>query len=335
MTTEITGVLKVLLVDDDNAVRGYIAASLRHSGYRVVEACNATEGLALYVQHGPDLVLLDVVMPGHDGHWLAHQLREREAGQWTPIIFLSGRSNDEDLARGIEAGGDDYLIKPVSQVVLAAKMRALSRLRATQNRLREVTAQLSASNENLQYLSAHDTLTGLLNRRGFNDRLATAVAVARRNQTPLTLMLCDIDQFKLYNDRLGHPAGDSCLSLVGSLLRQVCRRPGDVAARYGGEEFALILPDTPKSGALTFARMVRRMFEAKALAHPASTVAPHVTVSGGITTCVPTELSTPDGMITRADEALYVAKAKGRDRFFSFEMQLDSSAPLPSMRVAA
>jgi len=317
-------VLTVLVVDDDSAVRAHLAALLDAAGHRVLEAHNATWALDLFERHKPDLVMLDVAMPQHDGYWLARQLRERETGQWTPIIFLSGRDRDEDLAQGIEAGGDDYLVKPITATVLAAKLRAMRRLMAMQTRLLELSAQLRVSNQHLRHLSEHDTLTGLLNRRGFDDRLTTALALSRRNGSPLTLMLCDLDQFKAYNDSMGHTAGDDCLRRVGGLIRQMCRRPGDEAARYGGEEFALILPDTPKSGAMTLARAMRRVFELAALPHPASPVAGHVTLSGGITTCIADEGSTVEGLLMRADEALYVAKAKGRNRFFSFEMQMDS-----------
>jgi diguanylate cyclase (GGDEF)-like protein len=316
--------LTVLVVDDDSAVRAHLAGLLDAVGHRVLEAHNATWALDLFERHKPDLVLLDVSMPEHDGYWLARQLRERETGQWTPIIFLSGRDRDEDLAQGIESGGDDYLVKPITATVLAAKLRAMRRLLTMQARLLELSAQLRASNQHLLHLSEHDTLTGLLNRRGFDNRLAGALAQSRRSGSPLTLMLCDLDQFKNYNDSMGHAAGDDCLRRVGELIRQVCRRPGDHAARYGGEEFALILPDTPKSGAMTLARAMQRVFAQAALPHPASAVAPHVTLSGGITTCIADEGSTVEGLVMRADEALYVAKAKGRNRFFSFEMQMDS-----------
>ena len=324
MPTDNGSALTILVVDDDSAVRVRLAALLDAAGHRVIEAHNALWALELFGRHRPDLVLLDVVMPEFDGYWLARQLREREAGQWTPIIFLSGRDHDEDLARGLESGGDDYLFKPVSPVVLAAKLRAMRRLMCMQGRLLELSAQLRASNQHLQHLSEHDPLTGLLNRRGFDERLAEAVSQARRSGQPLTLMICDLDHFKSYNDTLGHAAGDTCLRHVGSLIRQMCRRPTDQAARHGGEEFALILPDTPKSGAMTLARAMQRIFDLAALPHPGSAVAAHVTLSGGFTTCVPDDATTPEGLMMRADQALYVAKAKGRNRYFSFEMQMDT-----------
>ena len=316
--------LTILVVDDQSSVRVALAAQLDTLGHRVLEAADAEWGLEQFQRHKPDLVLLDVVMPGHDGYWLARKMREVEVGQWTPIIFLSAKDQEQDLWRGIESGGDDYLVKPISSVVLEAKLRAMRRLQTMQQRLIDLSAELRAANERLQHLSELDELTGLINRRGFDRMLHAEITSAYREQQPLTLVFCDLDAFKLYNDTLGHVQGDHCLKRIGSLLRDACHRPRDQATRYGGEEFALILPNTPKSGAMTFTRAVRRMLSMLALPHPASPVGPFITMTGGITTCVPTPETTVESMVIRADQALYAAKAQGRDRFFSFEMQLDT-----------
>jgi len=321
--------LTVLVVDDQDSIRVAIAAELDRAGHRVLEAHDATWALELFERHRPDLVLLDVTMPHLDGYWLARQLREREAGTWTPIIFLSARDQDLDLWRGIEAGGDDYLVKPVSPIVLAAKMRAMQRLHAMRTRLVGLSEELREANDRLRLLSEVDELTGLANRRGFARVLHERIAEARRCGWPLTLVVCDVDHFKAYNDALGHVEGDACLREVGGVLQRACRRPGDFATRYGGEEFALILPNTPRSGAMTFARALSRLMRGLGRAHPASGVAPHVTVSGGITTCIPDAGTTAEGMVLRADEALYAAKRQGRNRFFSFEMQLDTVEQQP------
>lgn len=316
--------LTVLLVEDHDSQRAMFAAELDRAGHRVLEAHDAEWALELFRRHRPDLVLLDVIMPGHDGYWLARRLREVEQGGWTPIIFLSGRHEDLDLWRGIEAGGDDYLVKPVSPIVLAAKMRSMRRLHDMRQRLLEMSQALRLANEQLQQQSELDVLTGLVNRRGFDRRLHQQIAEARRTSTPLTLVLIDVDLFKAYNDHLGHVAGDACLRKVGQLLGQVCRRPSDCAARYGGEEFALILPNTGRSGAMTHARALQRLVEHLDEPHPASPISSRVTLSGGITTCVPDDSTTAEGMVLRADEAMYAAKDQGRNRFFSFEMQVDT-----------
>ena len=319
-----TSSLTILVVDDQPAVRVALVAQLDALGHRVLEAGDATWALDQFQRHQPDLVLLDVVMPGHDGYWLARQMRQAESGRWTPIIFLSARDQEQDLWKGIESGGDDYLVKPVSAVVLAAKLRAMSRLQQMQAQLMQVSSELRTANQRLQHLSELDELTGLINRRGFDRLLHAEIGAARREQQPLTLVFCDLDAFKPYNDTLGHVQGDDCLRRIGALLRDACHRPRDRATRYGGEEFALILPNTPKSGAMTFARAIRRMLAGVALPHPASPVGGLVTLTGGITTCIPDAQTTTEGMVMRADQALYAAKAQGRDRFFSFEMQLDT-----------
>jgi len=317
--------LCILIVDDQESVRGSLAAELDAAGHRVLEAPSGEWALTLFERHRPDLVLLDVEMPLHDGYWAARQMRAAEPGGWTPIIFLSAHAEDQDLWRGIEAGGDDYLTKPVSPVVLRAKLQAMQRLRRMRQRLVQMSDDLRIANQQLEMLSQSDPLTGLLNRRAFDTRLQHEIDVARRDGKPLTLVLCDVDHFKRYNDSAGHLAGDECLRQLAGLMRRICRRPRDCAARYGGEEFALILPDTPRSGAMTFARAARRMLQALALPHPDRELAPYVTVSGGITTCQPDADTSAEGLLMRADEALYTAKARGRNRFFSFEMQMDTS----------
>ncbi len=316
--------LRILVVDDQTSTRKVLAAQLTAAGHQVLEADSGDSALSQFALSRPDLVLLDVEMPGHDGYWVASQLRASEAGGWTPIIFLSSRAQDNDLWLGIESGGDDYLVKPVSTTVLQAKLRAMQRLRRMQSRLIELSDELRSANEQLTRLSHEDGLTGLPNRRAFDLRLQQEILSAQRDQQHLTLVLCDIDHFKGYNDSLGHVEGDACLQKMARLLQQTCRRPRDCAARYGGEEFALILPGTPRSGAMTFARAVLRTVELTAIPHPSSPVAPYVTLSGGISTCVPDAGTTLEGLLRRADDALYAAKSRGRNRFFSFEMQMDT-----------
>lgn len=317
--------IRVLLVDDQNAVRQVIAHELQRSGAaQVYQAADADTAIELFQTHRPDLVLLDIRLPGKDGYWVARQLRERENGDWTPIIFLSGLDNDLDVWQGIESGGDDYLVKPVKPIVLMAKLRAMQRLLDMRRRLVSLSAELHQANQRLNHMVELDPLTGLINRRGLARILHTEIDAARREQLPLTLMLCDLDFFKTYNDTLGHLEGDACLREVGRLLREVCVRPRDVAFRYGGEEFALVLPNTPRSGAMTFARALGNVLRQRAIAHPASQVSKLLTLSGGITTCIPDAHTNEESLIMRADQALYAAKAQGRDRFFSFEMQMDT-----------
>ncbi|NMM77106.1 diguanylate cyclase domain-containing protein [Acidovorax sp. SRB_24] len=320
-----TGPFTVLVVEDQAAVRAALVGELRHAGVsEVLEAASGDAALQLFKLRRPDLVLLDIKLPGHDGYWVAQQMRIAEPGDWTPIIFLSSLDGDLDVWRGIEAGGDDYLVKPVTPIVLVAKLRAMRRLLDMRRRLVSLTEDLHQANQRLNEMVEADALTGLVNRRGFDRILHSEILAARRDGTPLTLMLCDLDHFKLYNDASGHVQGDICLREVGRLLREVCVRPRDVASRYGGEEFALILPNTPRSGAMTFARALGQLLRVRAIAHPDSPLGAVLTLSGGITTCLPDDNTSAESMIMRADQALYAAKAQGRDRFFSFEMQMDT-----------
>jgi len=315
----------VLVVEDQPSVRAVTVAELQRAKVPVVhEADSADSALRQFVAHRPDLVLLDIRLPGQDGYWVAQQMREAEPGGWTPIIFLSGLDNEVDVWRGIESGGDDYIVKPVRPIVLVAKLRAMRRLLDMRRRLVALTEELHHANRQLNAMVEADALTGLVNRRGFDRILHQELVAARRECTPLTLMLCDLDHFKRYNDTVGHVQGDRCLQQVGTLLREVCVRPRDMAARYGGEEFALILPNTPRSGAMTFARALGQLLKTRAIPHPDSPLGRLLTLSGGITTCMPDESTSAETMLMRADQALYAAKEQGRDRFFSFEMQMDT-----------
>ena len=315
----------VLVVEDQASMRSLLVAALNFAGIlNILEAANGNMALHLFKQHQPDLVLLDIQLPGKDGYWVAQQMRIIDLGKWTPIIFLSGLDSELDVWRGIEAGGDDYLVKPVKPIVLAAKLRAMRRLLDMRRRLVSLSEELYQANAQLSQIVELDALTGLVNRRGFDRILHNEIAAARRDGASLTLILCDLDYFKRFNDTSGHVAGDTCLKNLGRVLREVCLRPRDVATRFGGEEFALILPNTPRAGAMTFARAVSKLLKVRAIAHPDSPIGPLLTLSGGITTCLPDENTSTESMIMRADEALYAAKAQGRDRFFSFEMQMDT-----------
>ena len=315
--------LKILLVEDQLSMRMPLKQQLQQHGHEVWEAEDAQAALRQFKTQRPDLILMDVVLPGEDGYWAARQIRLMEGSDWTPIIFLSSRDHELDLQLGIEAGGDDYLVKPVSAVVLAAKLHAMSRLQRMRRQLVDTSEALRVANERLTHMTTQDELTQLGNRRGFDEKLHHGVRLCARERHPLTLLICDVDYFKRYNDRLGHPQGDTCLRQVAQILGTICRRPMDYAARYGGEEFALILPNTPRSGAMTFARALQNMMARSGIPHPDSPFG-WVTLSGGITTIVPDADTSAQQLLMRADEALYSAKAKGRNCFFSFEMQMDT-----------
>jgi diguanylate cyclase (GGDEF)-like protein len=284
-------------------------------GHSVIEAENGSKALEIYLRDRPDLVLIDVMMPVMDGYDAARKMRDSRPDEWVPIIFLSSKEADQDLDRAIEAGGDDYLVKPVSFVVLNAKIRALQRIESTRSKLLEMSRELAAANRELESLSRQDSLTGIANRRYFDSFLLSEMKRASREREPLSLILADVDYFKAFNDCYGHQAGDDCLRQVALALKTVAKRPADLAARYGGEEFAVVLPSTTTEGAVDVAKSIVRSIDAMSIAHVRSGVSKTVTLSQGVASLIPASETKPENIIELADQALYQAKQQGRNRY--------------------
>jgi diguanylate cyclase (GGDEF)-like protein len=282
-------------------------------GHEAIPVENGLKALERVREEFPDLVLMDAHMPVMDGYEAARRIRDLRPDHWVPIIFLSGSEDDQDLQRGIEAGGDDYLVKPVSYVVLHAKIRAMCRIEDMRQKLVALSVQLAAANRELERLSHQDGLTGIANRRHLDAYLDQELKRASRHSRPLGLVLLDVDHFKAYNDRHGHQAGDECLRQVAGALRSSCRRAADLAARYGGEEFALILPETDAAGTMRVAEEARAAIAALNLPHGASAAAQFVSVSAGAAARENTATLDVPQLLARADEALYLAKGRGRN----------------------
>ncbi len=310
--------MKILVVDDSPTIRAALKGLLERMGHTVVEANDGKEALQIYRHDRPGLVLIDVVMPIMDGYESARHMRETKADEWVPIIFLSSKEADQDLDRAIEAGGDDYLVKPVSFVVLNAKIRALQRLESMRTKQLEMSRDLASANRELEKLSRQDGLTGIANRRYFDSYLVTEVRRGARERQPLSLILSDVDHFKAFNDCYGHQAGDDCLRRVAAALSSAGRRPADLAARYGGEEFAMVLPGTVLEGAVDVAQAVSRVIDGLAIPHARSAVDRKVTLSQGIVSLTPEKETSSEDLIQRADQALYMAKQQGRNRYIVF-----------------
>jgi diguanylate cyclase (GGDEF)-like protein len=311
--------MKILLVDDSATIRAATIQMLEKMGHTVTMAENGELALAAYERERPDLVLMDVTMPVMDGYAAAQQIRTRYPEDWVPIIFLSGADNEQHLERGIRAGGDDYLIKPASYVVLHAKIHAMQRIDDMRRRLLKVSAELASANRALERMSRQDWLTELANRRYFDTFLADELARARRSKQELCLALCDVDFFKAYNDHYGHQAGDECLKQIARALQSGCRRPADLAARYGGEEFALVLPETNLAGAVQVGEAIRQAVLQLQIPHGHSAIAAHVTLSVGVAGLHPGMDAQPERLIAAADQALYQAKKLGRNRVVNLQ----------------
>lgn len=306
--------MKILVVEDTQSSRMLIGEILVQQGHVPLPCANGVEALEVFARDKPDLVLLDILLPDMDGFLVAARMRQMEAvGEWTPILFLTALDQDEDMARGIAAGGDDYLFKPVRPVVLCAKLRAMQRIIQMRTSLLVLTRQLDAANRELRRLSALDGLTGIANRRHFDERIAAEWRRGQRTGTHLGLLLCDVDEFKHFNDHFGHQAGDDGLRIVARRLAETLDRGGDLVARYGGEEFAVILPDTDADGATHVAERLRSAIADLAIPHPDSSHG-RLTLSVGSACCRPRAEQPCQLLIRNADAALYRAKRSGRNR---------------------
>ncbi len=298
--------MKILLVEDSATIRYAMCMYIEASGHETVVAESGEEALQILDTTPVDMVITDVEMPGLDGFETTRLIREWLGDHWIPIIFVTGKSEDTSLEEGIAAGGDDYIIKPINQTILTAKIRAMERITAMRN-------QLAALNEELTILSQRDGLTQLFNRRIFEEKAADLWSQATRSKTPISILLLDIDHFKLYNDCYGHQAGDECIQQVANVLARCVNRSGDLVARYGGEEFIAVLPDTPESGAIYVCKLIRESIEALQIKHRDSSVSPYVTVSIGASVVNFTTGTDLQFQVGRADKALYDAKLNGRN----------------------
>jgi diguanylate cyclase (GGDEF)-like protein len=318
--------MKALVIEDTLTSATVICQQLRSMGLDPVHARDGASGLEMFKADRPDLVLLDIIMPGLSGFDVARRIRQLEQnGDWTPIIFLTARASDEDMAHGVEVGGDDYLVKPVSEVVLRAKVRAMQRIAQMRYSLIVLTRKLDDANRELTRLSSVDGLTGIANRRHFDDTLLREWRRAARSMGRLALLAADVDFFKQFNDGYGHQAGDECLKAVAGALASVLKRPSDLVARYGGEEFFAILPDTDAEGALRVAEAMRAGVQALAIPHEFSPLGPVVTASFGVAarSAEPGQDSAFVSLLKDADSTLYQAKRAGRNRVL-----LAADAPL-------
>jgi diguanylate cyclase (GGDEF)-like protein/PAS domain S-box-containing protein len=408
----------ILIVDDAPDHLGVLRSMMLRQGYQTFVATSGDRALEIALRVKPDLILLDVVMPGIDGLETCRRLKAHPATMRIPVIFMSARGDTEDIVAGFDTGAADYIPKPLRLEEVCARVRAQLRLRTSTDtqseqadRLRMIVNSMDQgllivercgrvqyanpacdrylgyapedlvgrslkdlldcnepgccegldaisygtrevkirhrdgglramdltmtpmhaadglfvallhdithhkqSEDALQRAAMLDPLTQIANRRHFDAFLDKEWQRAIRNAQPLSLVVLDVDHFKLYNDTLGHAAGDVCLQKVAETLRDHAARPTDLAARYGGEEFVLLFAETPAENAARVAEMIRAAVEALQMPSPRSTTSAWLTVSVGVATIVPTQLDAIENLFVCADRAMYAAKAGGRNR---------------------
>lgn len=298
--------MKILLVEDSATLRHAMSQYISEAGHTPLITQSGEEALQLLEDTPVDLIIMDVEMPGLNGFETTRLIREWLGSHWVPIIFVTGKNEDESYREGIEAGGDDYLIKPVSPIIIKAKIRAMARIAEMRDQLHQLNAELEA-------LSQLDSLTQLLNRRTFTERAEQQWRLAVRHQTPTSVLMIDVDHFKPFNDHYGHPAGDRCLIHVTRALQTCVHRPADLLGRYGGEEFIALLPDTDLAGARQVAQTMNEAIRELEIEHHFSPSGEQVTISIGGATCNHSMGHSLEEVIKQADRALYKAKHSGRD----------------------
>jgi diguanylate cyclase (GGDEF)-like protein len=289
----------VLVIDDTPANIDLLTYILQDEA-GILSATKGSDGLALAIDTQPDLILLDVLMPGMDGYEVCALLKADARTRSIPVIFISAMSQEGDEAKGLEAGAIDYIAKPFNSTIVRMRVR---------NHL-----ELKRYRDRLESLSLTDGLTGIANRRRFDEFFDREWRRAARNRAPLALILMDIDLFKAFNDAYGHPAGDDCLRRLAGALVESTHRPADLVARYGGEEFIAVLPDTTAEGARRVAEQIRRRVTELAIPHEHSAGGGFVTFSFGVASVVPQPGHPATELLERTDRFLYEAKQSGRNR---------------------
>ena len=287
-----------LLVVDDQPINIQVMNQIFAEQYQVFMATSGQQALDFCHRTPPDLVLLDIVMPGMDGYEVCTALKAAPDTCDIPVIFVTAHTDATQETRGLEVGAVDFISKPVNPAVVRARVKTQLILKCQSDLMRR-----------LVFL---DGLTGVFNRRYFDQQLATEMARALRAQKPLALIMLDVDFFKRFNDHYGHQAGDDCLRQVAQTLKASLRRPADLVARYGGEEFACVLPETEFEQAMTMARELEADVRQKAIAHSHSDVAPVITVSLGVAGFTASARGDATALLALADAQLYLAKASGR-----------------------
>ncbi|MCL2720309.1 MAG: diguanylate cyclase [Treponema sp.] len=288
----------ILIVDDENA-NIMLLTNILEKDYLIYTAKNGNEAIAKAKEVKPDLILLDIIMPEMDGYETLAEIKKTEGNQNTPIIFISGLDSDEDEEKGLLLDAADYITKPFSRIVVKLRVR---------NQMQIVT-QLRT----IEHLSMIDQLTNLPNRRSLDERLKIEWKLAIREQTPISLLIMDLDKFKNINDVCGHLQGDIILQKVAEIFKDSLKRPGDFVARWGGEEFVTILPNTSLDGAMEIAERIRLNVE-NTLMPSIDSSEIKITISIGVNSVIPTLNNFINSFLSNADKALYAAKDAGRNK---------------------
>ncbi|MDM8520466.1 PleD family two-component system response regulator [Anaerolineales bacterium HSG6] len=311
----------ILAVDDKPENLDILVGHLNVTfGFTILVAQDGEKAISLTEQFTPDIILLDIMMPGIDGYETCRRLKLNPATKDIPVIFISALSETIDKVRGFEVGAVDYITKPFEYEEVFARVKTHLTLRYLQKyaekkneQLQQEIAERKRLEKELHYLASVDGLTKVANRRFFDEYLDRQWQEMRQKKMSLALIMCDVDYFKQYNDIYGHLIGDDCLRQIAQSIYQVVATETSLVARYGGEEFAIILTNTSLEEAYKTAQSIQNKIAHLQIVHEQSEIGPYLTVSMGISSIVP-DNQTPHRLIDIADKMLYQAKNQGRNR---------------------
>ena len=305
------GPTRILVVDDVPDNVEILDARLSSRGYAIVTAATGEEALDRVKEEPPHLILLDVMMPGLDGHQVARRIKDDETLPFIPIILVTALNEAEDVVQGLESGADDYISKPYNFRELEARVRAMLRIKFLQDELDLKNRELELANKRLKKLSITDGLTELFNHRHVHQLLHDEFERSARTGEAVAVAMMDLDRFKNINDTYGHPTGDVILYETARIIKETAREI-DMPGRYGGEEFIAILPGTEEEAAAHFAERVRQAVEGYVFRDGATEI--RMTVSCGVASFPAPGVDAPEALLKAADEALYQAKHGGRNQ---------------------
>jgi len=298
----------ILIVDDLPQNLQVLGSILRKNKYQIAVATNGQQAIDILKNISPDLILLDVMMPGIDGHEVCRRLKKQDSTKDISIIFLTAKSETDDIVKGFELGAVDYITKPFNATELLARVRTHIELKKNRDVILNLIDKLEEKNRILEKLAVTDGLTRCYNHSHIIDRLGHEICAAFRHSDPLSITMFDIDFFKKINDTYGHQVGDEVLVKVTDKIKDVLREI-DIIGRYGGEEFLVVMRKTDREGCYIASERIRKQVEALTWEHENL----HVTISGGIGV-LENESENAASMIKRADECLYISKENGRNR---------------------
>lgn len=291
---------RILIVDDEPKNIQLLGTILKQEGYQLNVVNSGIKALEMVKKLPPELILLDVMMPEMNGYEVCKLLKQSEVSKNIPIIFVTGRQSIADEEKGFAVGGVDYITKPFSSPIIKARVKTHLKLKQKMDLLEKMVSL--------------DGLTEIPNRRSLDETIEKEWNRSLRENSELSLIMIDVDQFKLYNDFYGHNAGDDCLKSVANALKNSLQRSSDFVARYGGEEFCVLLPESSLDDAMCVAEKLRQSVEELEITHASSVVSDCVTISLGIASCAVNSFLTSVTLQKLADEQLYSSKKQGRNR---------------------